>query len=181
MKQSIILGIVMLLVACQPNNNQSMITSSTIQNTISAIATTYPDADTCLVSRGVKQVAALWRESDGTEHDFQQLLSSSYAGTDEQRHILYGRLSYILEQCNQSADILNNTLQEPTTLVGKGEPINIDWIISGYSPMSHFAEDMFANKIAHICILNFPHYTLEEKNTVGVCTYGRCVSYTYPR
>ena len=167
MKQSIILGIVMLLVACQPNNNQSMITSSTIQNTISAIATTYPDADTCLVSRGVKQVAALWRESDGTEHDFQQLLSSSYAGTDEQRHILYGRLSYILEQCNQSADILNNTLQEPTTLVGKGEPINIDWIISGYSPMSHFAEDMFANKIAHICILNFPHYTLEEKNTLG--------------
>ena len=167
MKQSIILGIVMLLVACQPNNNQSMITSSTIQNTIAAIATTYPDADTCLVSRGVKQVAALWRESDGTEHDFQQLLSSSYAGTDEQRHILYGRLSYILEQCNQSADILNNTLQEPTTLVGKGEPINIDWIISGYSPMSHFAEDMFANKIAHICILNFPHYTLEEKNTLG--------------
>ena len=167
MKQSIILGIVMLLVACQPNNNQSMITSSTIQNTISAIATTYPDADTCLVSRGVKQVAALWRESDGTEHDFQQLLSSSYAGTDEQRHILYGRLSYILEQCNQSADILNNTLQEPTTLVGKDEPINIDWIISGYSPMSHFAEDMFANKIAHICILNFPHYTLEEKNTLG--------------
>ena len=167
MKQSIILGIVMLLVACQPNNNQSMITSSTIQNTIEAIATTYPDADTCLVSRGVKQVAALWRESDGTEHDFQQLLSSSYAGTDEQRHILYGRLSYILEQCNQSADVLNNTLQEPTTLVGKGEPINIDWIISGYSPMSHFAEDMFANKIAHICILNFPHYTLEEKNTLG--------------
>ena len=167
MKRSIILGIVMLLVACQPNNNQSMITSSTIQNTIEAIATTYPDADTCLVSRGVKQVAALWRESDGTEHDFQQLLSSSYAGTDEQRHILYRRLSYILEQCNQSADILNNTLQEPTTLVGKGEPTTVDWIISGYSPMSHFAEDMFANKIAHICILNFPHYTLEEKNTLG--------------
>ena len=33
--------------------------------------------------------------------------------------------------------------------------------------MSHFAEDMFANKIAHICVLNFPAYTLEEKNTLG--------------
>ena len=26
---------------------------------------------------------------------------------------------------------------------------------------------MFANKIAHICVLNFPHYSLEEKNTLG--------------
>jgi hypothetical protein len=33
--------------------------------------------------------------------------------------------------------------------------------------MSHFAEDMFANKIAHICVLNFPHYSLEEKNNLG--------------
>jgi hypothetical protein len=33
--------------------------------------------------------------------------------------------------------------------------------------MAHFTEDMFANKIAHICVLNFPSYTLEEKNTLG--------------
>ena len=76
-------------------------------------------------------------------------------------------MSHILEQCGQSADLLNNTLQEPTTLVGKGEPSTVDWIISGYSPMAHFTEDMFANKIAHICVLNFPSYTLEEKNTLG--------------
>ena len=58
MRQSIILGIVMLLTACQPKNKQFMITPSTIQNTITAIATIYPDADTCLVARGVQQVAA---------------------------------------------------------------------------------------------------------------------------
>lgn len=167
MRQSIILGIVILLTACQPQNNQSMITPSTVQNTIAAIATIYPDADTCLVARGVKQVAALWRESDGTDADFQQLLTASFAGTNEQRHTLYNRLSYIFEQCSQSADQLNNLLQEPTTLINKGEPTTVDWIISGYSPISHFAEDMFANKIAHICILNFPHYTLDEKNTLG--------------
>ena len=63
----------------------------------------------------MEQVAALWRESDGSENDFQQLLTSSYAGTSEQRHALYNRLAYILEQCKQSADLLNNTLQEPTT------------------------------------------------------------------
>ena len=144
-----------------------MISTSSIQSSIDAIMEQHVDADSSLVARGVTQVAALWSDGDGTEADFQALVSSCYAGAGEEREKLYGRLAHILEQCGQSADLLNNTLQEPTTLVGKGEPVSVDWIISGYSPMSHFAEDMFANKIAHICVLNFPYYTLEEKNNLG--------------
>ena len=157
----------LIMVACQTNNQQVMISDTTIQNSITAITTAHPEADTALVARGVKQVAALWQESDGNEADFQALVTTSYAGTQAERQTLYNRLSHIIELCSQSADMLNNTLQEPTTLVGKGEPTTVDWIISGYSPISHFAEDMFANKIAHICILNFPHYTLNEKNQLG--------------
>jgi hypothetical protein len=144
-----------------------MISDTTIQTSIEAIATAHPETDVALVTRGVVQVAALWQENDGTEADFQDFVCNSYAGTCEEKQMLYNRLAYIIEQCNQSADMLNNTLQEPTTLLGKGEPTQVDWIISGYSPMAHFTEDMFANKIAHICVLNFPHYSLEEKNTLG--------------
>ena len=157
-------GITAMLTACQPQTTPVMITDATIQTSIAAITTAHPTADTALVSRGVKQAAALWHESDGTQEDFIALVSQSYAATDQAKAQLYNRMAFILEQCNQSADMLNNTLQEPTTLLGKGEPTQVDWIISGYSPMAHFAEDMFANKIAHICVLNFPHYTLEEKN-----------------
>ena len=168
MKRSIfLLGIAALFVACHTNNNQVMISKQTIQSSIATIIDTHPNADSTLIARGVEQVAALWQESDGNETTFQELVTTSYAGTDEARQTLYNRLSHIMEQCSQSADMLNNTLQEPTTLVDKGEPTSVDWIISGYSPMSHFAEDMFANKIAHICVLNFPHYSLEEKNTLG--------------
>ena len=39
--------------------------------------------------------------------------------------------------------------------------------MSGYSPLAHFSDDMFANKLAFITIINFPHYSLEEKNTLG--------------
>ena len=144
-----------------------MITTATIQSSIDAILEQYPQADSALVARGVEQVAALWVEEDGSEADFQDLVVSSYAADASAREALYNRLAYILEQCGQSADALNNMLQEPTTLVGKGEPLSVDWIISGYSPMSHFAEDMFANKLAHICVLNFPYYSLEEKNSLG--------------
>ena len=163
----IFLGIAALLTACQAKHTQVMISDTTIQTSIEAIATAHPETDVALVTRGVVQVAALWQENDGTEADFQDFVCDSYAGTCEEKQMLYNRLAYIIEQCNQSADMLNNTLQEPTTLLGKGEPTQVDWIISGYSPMAHFTEDMFANKIAHICVLNFPHYSLEEKNTLG--------------
>ena len=161
------LGIAAILAACQPKYTQVKISDATIHASIEAITTAYSDVDAALVTRGVEQVASLWNETDGSESDFQSLVTSSYAATADTKKLLYDRMAFVLERCNQSADILNNTLQEPTTLVGKGDPTSVDWIISGYSPMAHFAEDMFANKIAHICVLNFPYYTLEEKNRLG--------------
>ncbi|MBR5854870.1 MAG: hypothetical protein IKY87_04265 [Paludibacteraceae bacterium] len=161
------LGFAAILTACHPKQTPVMISETTIQASIAAITALHPDVDTASVVRGVEQLAALWNETDGSESDFKALVSSSYAGSCQDKEVLYQRLAHIIEQCSQSADLLNNTLQEPTTLTGKGEPTSVDWIISGYSPMSHFAEDMFANKIAHICVLNFPHYTLAEKNALG--------------
>lgn len=160
------LSIAAMLVACQTKTTMK-ISDTTIQQAVSHVLASHSEADSGMVARGAKQVAALWRESDGTEEDYLALITNSYAGTDEAKKQFYDRMAFILEQCGQSADMLNNTLQEPTTLLGKGDPTQVDWIISGYSPMAHFAEDMFANKIAHICVLNFPHYTLEEKNTLG--------------
>ncbi len=156
-----------MLIACQTKTQTTMISETTIQQAVSSVMAAQPDADSNMVERGAKQVAALWRESDGTAEEYKALVANSYISTAEEKKQLYDRMAFILEQCGQSADMLNNTLQEPTTLLGKGEPTQVDWIISGYSPMAHFAEDMFANKIAHICVLNFPHYTLEEKNTLG--------------
>ena len=166
-KGLILVGIMSLLMACQHQVKTHMIKEESIQQALTSLQQTYPNADLVLAERGVRQVAALWQEVDGTETDFVELVNAHYAATAEEKKVLYDRLSHILEQCGQSADLLNNTLQEPTTLVGKGEPSTVDWIISGYSPMAHFTEDMFANKIAHICVLNFPSYTLEEKNTLG--------------
>ena len=164
---TLFMSIAVILTACQTKTQTAMISEPTIQQAVSNVLATHSEADSCTVARGAAQVAALWRESDGTEEDYLTLITNSYAGTDEAKKQLYDRMAFILEQCGQSADMLNNTLQEPTTLLGKGDPTQVDWIISGYSPMAHFSEDMFANKIAHICVLNFPHYTLEEKNTLG--------------
>ena len=116
---------------------------------------------------GVQQAAALWTEQDGTQADFEQLVADYYCQTDSERLALFESLSRILENCYQSADMLTVDLLKPTQLTNAAEPQTPDWIMSGYSPLAHFSDDMFANKLAFITIINFPHYTLEEKNTLG--------------
>ena len=117
--------------------------------------------------RGVQQAAALWRAEDGSQADFDQLVADYYCQTDSERLALFESLSRILENVYQSGDMLTVELLRPTQLTNASEPETPDWIMSGYSPLAHFTDDMFANKLAFITIINFPHYTLEEKNESG--------------
>ncbi len=116
---------------------------------------------------GVQQAAALWTAEDGSQEAFDLLVADYYCTTDSARQALFESLSRILENVYQSADMLTVELLRPTQLTNTSEPESADWIMSGYSPLAHFSDDMFANKLAFITIMNFPHYTLEEKNTLG--------------
>ena len=116
---------------------------------------------------GVQQAAALWTEADGSQQEFDQLVADHLCRTDSERFALFESLSRIFEQVYQSADMLTVELLRPTQLTNAAEPQEPDWIMSGYSPLAHFSDDMFANKLAFITIINFPHYSLEEKNRLG--------------
>ena len=116
---------------------------------------------------GVQQAAALWTAEDGTQEDFDRFVAAHYCTTDSARLALFESLSRIFEQVYQSADMLTVELLRPTQLTNAASPVEPDWIMSGYSPLAHFSDDMFANKLAFITIINFPHYSLEEKNRLG--------------
>lgn len=116
---------------------------------------------------GVQQAAALWTEKDGTQAEFKQLVADHLCQTDSERYALFESLSRIFEQVYQSADMLTVELLRPTQLTNAADPQESDWIMSGYSPLAHFSDDMFANKLAFVTIINFPHYSLEEKNRLG--------------
>ena len=126
-----------------------------------------PEADSLLLYRGIEQAAALWTPEDGTAEEFAAFVRDNYATTPEARQALFASLSRIIEKCYQSADMLTVDLLKPTQLTNTDEPQTPDWIMSGYSPLAHFSDDMFANKMAFLTILNFPHFSLEEKNTMG--------------
>ena len=116
---------------------------------------------------GVQQAAALWTAEDGTQEDFDRFVAAHYCTTDSARLALFESLSRIFEQVYQSADMLTVELLRPTQLTNAASPEEPDLIMSGYSPLAHFSDDMFANKLAFITIINFPHYSLEEKNRLG--------------
>ena len=119
------------------------------------------------MERGVKQAAALWTPEDGSAEEFRAFVDAHYAQTEEERTALFESLSRMMERLNESADMLTVELLKPTQLTNAGEPTDIDWIMSGYDTKAHLMDDLFANKVAFITVLNFPFYTLEEKNTLG--------------
>ena len=77
------------------------------------------------------------------------------------------RVSYAMEAISGSSNDLTLRLQRPTVLAGD-EPTAIDYAFSAFSPFSHLSEDLYNNKIAFIIALNFPFYSLAEKNALGM-------------
>jgi len=134
---------------------------------IGLTACTAKKTETMDYPRGEQQVRALWTPADGTQEELEQFIADHTCQTDSERVALFESLSRAFENLFQSADMLTVELLRPTQLTNAAEPQTPDWILSGYSPLAHFSDDMFANKLAFVTILNFPHYTLEEKNTLG--------------
>ncbi len=63
---------------------------------------------------------------------------------------------------NQLVLDLRKNLDEDT-----GPLSPIDEMFGAYSPTAHFTDDFYANKIAFLIALNFPYFTLDEKNELG--------------
>jgi len=142
------------------------ITKEVIDQTISAITSSNSGLDAQLVSRGVNQVAGLWRTEDGSQDDFKAFCSEKIASSGEARKALFDRLSRNYELLWGNSIKLLLELREPVDMAG-GEVSDVDLIFSGYNPQAHLEEDLYKNKIAFITALNFPAYKLEEKEQLG--------------
>ena len=158
-------AILAVLGGCQQNNNDmSNISETTVQKAIQGIETRLSDKS--LVEKGVRQAASLWRAEDGTEGEFIEFVKGNIMADDAAKEVLFQKLSTAFEVLFGTSNQISVRLQMPVHLTGS-ELTDIDYVFAGYSPSSHFSDDMFANKVAFITALNFPNFTLEEKNTLG--------------
>ncbi len=126
----------------------------------------YPNSDHATMQRGIEQAAILWQDEDGSAEEFAQFVKENFAADANSRKILFDKLSTAYEVLLGASNQVVVDLNLPTTLSGP-DPIKLDYIMSAYNPFSHMTSDLYENKVAFITILNFPNYTLAEKNQLG--------------
>lgn len=138
----------------------------TIKKAIDTLLKQYGDEQRFRIEKGVNQVASFWMETDGSKGDFVRFCISNFAGTEESLDKLFERLSSNLESILGHFNKITLDLNMPLHL-DYFEILPIDEVFAAYSPGAHLTDDFFKNKIAFHLLLNFPYYTLEEKNRLG--------------
>ncbi len=154
---------VVMSVSCCSVNDEC---DKNIDALVADMQSLYPDANHEAMKRGIEQVAALWQEQDGTNEEFVQFVKENYVADAQERQVLCDKLTKVYEVLLGAQNQVAVELNLPTMLTGP-EPINLDYIMSAFNPFSHMTTDLYENKVAFITILNFPNYTLEEKNEKG--------------
>jgi len=119
-----------------------------------------------IIKRGVEQMAMLWNYTDGTETDFYNFCLDNFCKTKEEKKQLFDRVAENFETILGHNNRITIELLRPTQVTGY-TPLPIDDIFATYDVNAHFSDDMFANKIALIIALNFPYFTLDEKENNG--------------
>ena len=167
MKKTIKRLVLAIMIVMSVNNiSAKVIDEAAVVNIVGEMTFNDASIDGKLLQRGVSQVANLWQESDGSNEDFVKFVKENYATTSEARRELFDKLSKAYEVLLGTQNQVAIELSLPTILAGP-EPTNIDYIMSAFNPYSHLWNDLYENKVAFITILNFPNYTLAEKNELG--------------
>ena len=168
---TVLLAATIILSACckkQNETNMNNIDQKCVEKTVKALSEKYTGAEGVedRIKRGVEQAAALWTSADGTPEEFEAFCMENYVADPDERARMAGQLEQNFESLWGCFNKMNLELNLPIHVDGP-EPTKLDELFGAYSPSAHFTDDMFEQKIAFIVVLNFPFYTLEEKNTLG--------------
>ncbi|HNY02775.1 MAG TPA: hypothetical protein PKG48_09325 [Bacteroidales bacterium] len=162
----------LLLGQCKPAGNgqeksvASVIPQATIDSVIAYLSPRAGECEKPRMEKGVKQCAAMWTRADGTSTDFANLCKTYFAADDAGREALFNRLSANWESLFGHFNMISLDLKRGMHL-DIGEMLPVDEIFGAYDPYAHFNDDMFTSKMAFITALNFPFYTLKEKEELG--------------
>ena len=147
-------------------NKNIYIDASLAENVAKSIVGELGESSRFRAERGVAQVAGLWRKEDGSPEDFKAFCKTSFVLNEAPLDTLFGKLQRNLEIISGYYHKIDMQLKEPVQLTGS-EITAVDELFGGYDISSHLDEDLFANKIAFMAVLNFPYYSLVEKTKFG--------------
>jgi hypothetical protein len=146
-------------------NQKELISEQIIKEVIDSLSK-QSNLNKFLIEKGVRQTTELWDSTDGNSEDFKQFCYKYFAKDEESKKQLFEIISNNFEVIYGYFNKITIELLKPLHLNLRDiQPI--DEIFGSYNVYSHLNDDFFANKIAFIVKLNFPAFTLEEKNNLG--------------
>jgi hypothetical protein len=118
------------------------------------------------IEKGVSQVASLWRPGDGSPEEFQAFVADHFIADQAELDQVFAKISRNMEILYGHFNKISLDLQSPLQLdIGQVHPIDQEF--GAYNPGDHLTDDLYSNKIAFTVALNFPAYSLAEKNRLG--------------
>ncbi len=165
------LAILIMLTGCFDNGgkshkNKPEISEKTISEVIAQLKRAHPNCPPERIERGVNHTASIWWAADGTDKDFADFSNKYFVSDENQLKILFNKANKHIETLYGHFNWMTLKLQEPVHLKF-GEILPIDEMFSGFNPGAHLQDDLYKNKIAFVIALNFPFYSLHEKNELG--------------
>jgi len=150
----------------QAAGKSQFIDQPAISELIDSVKALHPSANQALLEKGISHAASLWRAEDGTPADFSKLVRENYLADPVKRAAVFRKVSNYFESVNGNFNEITIDLKKNLDEAA-GEIDEIDRMFGNYSVGSHLSDDLYGNKIAFVIALNFPYYTLEEKEKLG--------------
>ena len=138
----------------------------TIETIIKDLKVKFDKPDSARIEKGVRQAADFWQKDDGTEEDFKKYCLDNFINSSEDLDKAFNTIQKNFELLNGCFNKISLGLKFAQH-IDEGEMNDLDLMFGGYEPASNLTDDLFANKIAFYILLNFPHYSLDEKNQMG--------------
>jgi len=162
-----------ILAACSsPSNKKEAVRSAIFisdavqKAAVDSVKDAHPDVDMYLLEKGVKHASSLWRKEDGTPEAFISFVRINYISDPAVRKTVFEKISFYFESLNGNFNEITLDLKKILDLsVGKID--EIDRMFGNYSVYSHLQDDFYSNKIAFVIALNYPYFTLSEKEEAG--------------
>jgi len=146
---------------------KKFIDRTTVQKTIKALIEKYGENERPRVEKSINQMANFWTEEDGSKKDFFEFCLNNFVPAGDTLDTIFTRISNYFEVIGGHFNKITLELNRQLHL-DLGEIYPIDLMFSGYDPSANLTNDFFKNKIAFYVILNFPNYSLKEKNELGL-------------
>jgi len=172
MKKLLFLILTTMIACSSPQTKKSELTSaefideSTITAAVESVRTASPAANIRLLEKGARHAASLWRAEDGSPAEFEAFVSKNFISDPEKRTSVFRKISGYFESLNGNFNEITLDLRKILD-EDAGEIDETDRMFGNYSVSAHLSDDFYANKIAFVVALNFPYYTLEEKEAHG--------------